>query len=94
MALSESKEFNYWLLLPGEDSGSGEDRLRTAEELGSEARGLGLATAASWRPLLHMGRGEEALTLGESADLVESDSLGINSIKDLMRAHLGQTAEA
>ncbi len=50
----------------------------------------------SWRPLVHMGRGEEALTAqGEAAELVGVETIGFIEVrKALIQAHLGQTAEA
>ncbi|MCH6556341.1 MAG: AAA family ATPase, partial [Chloroflexi bacterium] len=73
-----------------------DDILRTAEELGSPVMGRQYASIASWRPLLHMGRGEEALAaLGEWADLAGVDFSGVGAaLEGLVRAHLGQTAEA
>jgi tetratricopeptide (TPR) repeat protein len=70
------------------------DLTRTAEELGSPVRGRRFAAAASWRPLLYLGRGEEALS--EAAELAGSETAMGEGVRTgiLIRAHLGQTAEA
>ena len=74
-----------------------DDILRTAEELGAPVRGRQFASRASRRPLLLMGRGEEALaTIGEATELtgVESEGSRTSLASVLMRAHLGRTTEA
>jgi tetratricopeptide (TPR) repeat protein len=73
-----------------------DDIVRTAEELGAPGRGLLWASNVSWRPLLHMGRGEEALGAMGAADAQagRENLVGIDVHTVLMCAHLGQTAEA
>ena len=70
--------------------------IQTHEDLTAPAMAHLVASLYSWRPLLHMGRGEEALAAsGEWADLPGVDTPeGYRIITALMRAHLGQTAEA
>ena len=73
-----------------------EDILRTAEDLGAPVMGRQWASLTSWRPLLYLGKGEEALAaLGGAAELAGAETLEvIERQRSLIQAHLGQTAEA
>jgi hypothetical protein len=58
-----------------DDAVSGADEmLGIAEELGTPVMGSRAALVLIWRPLLYMGRGEEALaSLGGAADLAGAE---------------------
>ena len=76
---------------------SGADEiLRRSEELGAPVFGRQSASSTSWRPLLYLGKGEEALAaLGGAAELAGAETLGVTERqRSLIQAHLGQTAEA
>ena len=76
---------------------SGADEIvRTAEEMGAPVMGRGAAAWSRLRPLLQIGRGEEALAgLAEWADLEGAETLeAIEVLSVLVRAHMGQAAEA
>jgi len=71
------------------------DILRTAEELGAPFMGHVNAWVISWQPLLHMGRGEEALAALSADELAGVEyPEGGEVRKALIQAHLGQTSEA
>ena len=73
-----------------------QEMLRAAEQLGAPVVGRQLASGCGWRPLLHSGRGREALTaLVAAAELAGVDTPPLFELRRVQTlAHLGHTAEA
>ena len=71
-----------------------EELTRTAEEVGGPVRGRRFARAVIGRPLLYLGRDEEALS--QAAELAWNETAMGEGVRTgiLTRTYLGQTAEA
>jgi len=71
-----------------------EELTRTAEELGGPFGGDRFARAVIWRPLLYLGRDEEALS--QAAELAWNEAAMGEGVRTgiLTRTYLGKTAEA
>jgi DNA-binding NarL/FixJ family response regulator len=72
-----------------------------AEQLGAPVRGRNAALGATLRPLLHLGRAEEALAAhvefyqaGEFYQIGDGEAARLRGDHALLLAHAGQTAEA
>ena len=67
-----------------------------AEELGAPVQGQVLASFISFRPLLYLGRGDEAMAaVGKPSRLSEAeDTIILESISVMLRAHLGPVDQA
>ena len=73
-----------------------ERQLEKAEELGAPAMGQTHFTMGSFRPLLYLGRGDEALAaMGETARLAEAeDTYLFESMSVMLRAHVASLDDA
>ena len=74
-----------------------EQLLRRADELGAPIRGRLFAGVLGFRPLLHVGRGDEAVATLREADRlaeVEDKNVWTELLTVLLRAHQGRSDEA
>ena len=67
-----------------------------AEELGAAVMGQVIASVMGFRPLLYLGRGDEAMAaVGEPSRLSEAeDTINLGSLSVMLRAHLGPLDQA